>query len=162
MQRITFIVPRHDSLASDLAAELYGDLGAGVIDYDKPLSGGRVRFWPAAVLRGGHLREGHLVAEHLDSLTADGHLSGGHLLNAHLAPGLAIALRSPRYVFGRFQHAIRLFDRAGNAGAPTEFAQTINAAPPTPQPPRRIGWDPIGRRVQFAIKPVRFAAAHGA
>lgn len=163
MKRLQFNVPRLRSYSADAAFELYGDLGSGTIDYEHPLPPGRVRLWPAAALLRGHLLDAHLGAAHLDAAVRDGHLHDIHLWGGHLEPVLAVAVASPRYVFGRFRHAIRMFDAAGNGSAigATEFAHTINESPPIAATLRRVGWDDVDGRVLFYFEPVRFHAVAG-
>ena len=82
MKRVRFSVPRSVCHSADVSVELYGDLGIGSIDYERPLPPGRVRLWPAAPALAGHLLDGHLAAAHLDSVIVDGHLEGAHLRDA--------------------------------------------------------------------------------
>lgn len=163
MKRVRFLVPRDVTYSSDVAFELYGDLGSGTVDFTRPLPPGRVRLWPEGAPRTGHLRDGHLMLRHVDSVDVDGHLEGTHLWDGHLQPVLAVVVDSPRYVFGRFRHAIRMFDGAGNtsAQAPVEHVQTINAAPSAPRGLKRVGWDGAGQRLLFSFDPVRFNAVAG-
>ncbi len=163
MKRIRFSVPRLGSYSADTGFELCGDLGGGTIDYSKPLPPGRARLWLEARDRAGHLLDGHLIGRHFDAVDADGHLEGMHLWDAHLEPVLPVVVESPRYVFGRFRHAIRMFDGTGNAssGAPTEHVCTINDSPPIPRGFKRSGWDSAGKRFRFALEPVRFGAVAG-
>ena len=163
MQRVRFVVPRLAVYGSDVAVELYGDLGSGTIDFDHPLPPGRARLWPGAA-HGGHLDGGHVVARHLDAVDADGHFAGAHLVADHLDPVEAIVLESPRYVFGRFRHALRMFDGVGNASgaAPAEFAHTVNAAPRAPGDLRRAGYDALSGVITFGFSGVRFDAVAGA
>lgn len=164
MKRVQFVITRSPEFTADVSLELYGDLGGGVIDFNRPLAPGRTRLWPAAPLIRGHLLDGHLAAVHLDATVTDGHLTGPHLLDGHLNVQLAIVVLSPRYVFGRFQHALRFVDGAGNLTAQGDhtFVQTINDAPDAPGGLRRIGWDGTQKRVCFAFKPVRLWAVAGA
>jgi hypothetical protein len=163
MKRFRFSVPRYDAYAADVSLELYGDLGRGTIDYDRPLPPGRTRLWLDAPPRAGHLHDAHLIAGHLDSVRADGHLEGAHLWHAHLWPVLLVTAESPRYVFGRFRHAIRFFDGAGNptAGDPVEYDHIVNDSPPVPRGLRRVGWDGQTQRIRFALEPVRFKPVAG-
>ena len=141
--------------------ELIGDLGSGTLDVNNPFPPGRVRLWPAAGALCGHLLDAHVMRWHLDVTGADGHLEGRHLWDDHWAPILAIAFESPRYVFGRFRHALRLIDISGNVSADTEFVHTINDSPAVPLRMRRIGWDAVDSRVLFDFEPVRFRALAG-
>ena len=163
MQRIRFLVPRSVTYSADISFELCGDLGSGTIDFTRPLPPGRTRLWPAGAARAGHLHDAHLIMRHLDSVDVDGHLEGMHEGDEHLQSALAVTVESPRYVFGRFRHAIRMFDGAGNTSAesPPEHVQTINAAPPPPRGLRRIGWDEAQHRLRLAFDPVRFEAVPG-
>lgn len=162
MQRVRLTIPRTADFASDAAFEVYGDLGSGTVEVNHPLPPGRVRLWQAADPRAGHVLDAHLVSRHLDSVDAEGHFEGRHLCDAHLAPALPVNLESPRYVFGRFLHRIRMFDGAGNAaGSDVDVAVTVNSAPQPPAGLRRIGWDEQARRITFAFNPVRFHAVAG-
>jgi len=164
MKRLRFLVLRLPVFAADTSVEMYGDLGSGAIDYTKPLPPGRVRLWPAASGRMGHLFDAHLTVGHLDNVFEDGHLTGGHLLDGHLTPALAIVFHSPRYGLGRFRHGFRLLDGSGNGSAEgaMEFAHTVNEAPDVPRSMRRSGWVAASKQVRFALAPVRFAAVAGA
>ena len=162
MQRVRLLIPRMIDYPADTAFELFGDLGSGAIDYDHPLPPGQVRLWPEAPPRAGHLEEGHLIARHLDSVRVDGHLEGVHLTAEHLDPVLAVAVVSPRYVFGRFKHALRMIDSAGNASPNSVVdTRTINTAPDAPRGLRRTGWDGGNASVKFTFDPVRFNAVPG-
>ncbi|MCB9849130.1 MAG: hypothetical protein H6817_00325 [Phycisphaerales bacterium] len=163
MQRVRFVVPRLATYASDAAVELYGDLGSGAIDFDHPLPPGRVRLWPVAA-GGGHLAVGHLVARHLDAVDIDGHLAGGHLGANHLDPVEAVVVESPRYVFGRFRHALRMFDGVGNVSTdtPVVFSHTVNSAPRAPGDLHRVGYDAESGVMTFSFARVRFGAVAGA
>ena len=163
MKRIRFVVPRGVTYSADVSFELCGDLGSGAIDFARPLPPGRVRLWPEGAPRAGHLHDAHLILRHLDSIDLDGHLEGMHGGDEHLRPALAVVVESPRYVFGRFRHAIRMFDGVGNTSAesPLEHVHTINAAPPGPRGLRRVGWDEPQQRLHLAFDPVRFEAVPG-
>lgn len=162
MQRVRLLISRTLNLPADTAFEFFGDLGSGSIDYDHPLPPGKTWLWPMAPPRPGHLEEGHLIARHLDSVRVDGHLEGPHLTAGHLEPVLAVAVESPRYGFGRFQHALRMIDGAGNVSPPAIVdTRTINAAPDAPRRLRRSGWDDADASVTFIFDPVRFRPVPG-
>ena len=162
MKQVWFHIPRSRLQPSDTAVELCGDLGTGVIDYGRPLPPGRMRLWPAATVRVGHMLDGHLVARHLDDVDEDGHLEDMHLGSAHLEPELAMSLASPRYVFGRFRHALRWLDGAGNTSQAIERAVTINDSPDAPKALRRRGWNDETKQLVFEFRGVRFEAVAGA
>ncbi len=158
MERIHIFVARDPEGPSDVAVEWHADLGNGSVDFSRPLPPGRQKLWPERLKRIGHLFDGHVMIGHLDSTHADGHVEVSHLGDGHLHAGYALVLQSPRYVFGRFRHALRMFDGAGNAtdeGA-VVTAHTVNASPPIPSRLRRTGWNAASLQLQFAFEPVRF------
>lgn len=163
MQRIRILVPRGRGLGPDTSVEWYGDLGVGVIDYDRAFPPGRKLLWPEAPEFSGHILGGHLMNNHLDSVETDGHLEGVHLQETHMEATFALVLDSPRYVFGRFRHALRMFNGAGNAtgeGA-IELIRTVNSSPPVPLGLRRRGWDAETSQLSFEFEPVRFTPVIG-
>jgi len=163
MKRIRFLIPRGAAYSADTSFELYGDLGSGAMDYDRPLPPGRVRLWLESASRPGHLREAHLIVRHLDNVDVDGHLENVHLTGEHLDPVLAVVVESPRYVFGRFSHAWRMFDGAGNTApqSPPGHVETINEAPAIPRGLKRVSWDGETRRLRLSFERVRFEAVAG-
>ena len=163
MIRTRLTVLRLRRYASDTSFELYGDLGSGEIDYDHSLPPGRVRFWPEAGERNGHLRDAHLMLRHLDSVDPDGHLETLHLEAEHLWPAWPIVLESPSYVFGRFDHAVRLFDEAENVSSdpPARRAVTVNAAPPAPRALKCVGYNEVTDQVTFSFDGSRFEPIRG-
>ncbi len=158
MQRIRMMVARNPDGASDVSVEWYGDLGTGNVDFGRALPPGRQKLWRECPQRVGHLLEGHLMIGHMDCVQADGHLEVTHVGHGHLEAGYALALESPRYVFGRFRHALRMFDGAGNATGEGElaFGHTVNSSPPVPTGFRRTEWNAATSQLQFAFDPVRF------
>ena len=163
MIRVRLMVLRLRRYAADTWFEVYGDLGGGEMDYDHPLAPGPVRFWPEAGERNGHLRDAHLTLRHLDSVGPDGHLETLHLEAAHLWPAWPLVVESPSYVFGRFDHALKLFDGAGNASAdpPAQHAVVINAAPPAPRGLKTVAYDQATDQVTFTFHGSRFEAIRG-
>ena len=163
MERIRFVVLRLATFGSDTQVALYGDLGSGSIDFSHALPPGKVSLWSHAMQR-GHLEGGHITSRHLDAVDLDGHLAGGHLLTGHLEPVVAFALHSPRYVFGRFRHTLRMTDGAGNVSDEAEqvFEHTVNSAPRAPSRLRYRGIDAVSQQLTLSFLPVRFAAVAGA
>ena len=163
MIRVRFTVLRLRRYASDAWLELYGDLGGGELDYAHPLGPGPIRFWPEAGGRGGHLCDAHLSVRHLDAVDPDGHLETAHLESEHLWPAWPIVVESPAYVFGKFDHAIRVYDEAGNVAgdAPLRHVVVVNSAPAIPRGLKHRGSDPATSQVTFSFHGSRFAAIRG-
>ncbi|MCK4659161.1 MAG: hypothetical protein KAV82_06525 [Phycisphaerae bacterium] len=163
MIRVRLIVLRLRRYASDTWFEAYGDLGAGTIDYAHPFPPGGVRFWVEAGERNGHLYDGHLALRHLDSVDPDGHLETVHLEAEHLWPAWLMVVDSPAYVFGRFDHAVKVFDGAGNtsSGSPAQYAVTVNAAPPAPRRFKCTGYDSGADQITFSFHGSRFEPIRG-
>ena len=163
MLRVRLTVLRLRRYASDTWFEAYGDLGAGQIDYEHPLAPGSVRFWPEAGGRNGHLHDAHLSLRHLDSVDPDGHFETLHLEAEHLWPAWPIVVESPSYVFGRFDHAVRLFDGAGNVSSdpPAEYAAMVNAAPAALRGLKCVDYDDVTDQATFSFHGNRFEAIRG-
>lgn len=163
MQRVRVLVARPLGSSADTSVEWYGDLGTGVVDYGRALPPGRKPLWPEAPRSPGHALTGHLMVGHLSAVQLDGHVEGVHLDDAHLESSSAIVFDSPRYVFGRFVHALRMFDGAGNASAQggMEIATTINSSPPVPRGLRRGVWNAETSQLGFEFDPVRFTPVAG-
>jgi len=124
------------------------------MDFAKPLNDRPVPFWPQAAPRRGHLLDGHLAVPHADSVFPDGHLEGVHLLEEHGIPSAPLLFDTPPYVFGRFWHAVKSRDVAGNvsAGASAASAQTINSSPARPFDFAVSGFDDGTGQVEFVFK----------
>jgi hypothetical protein len=122
-----------------------------------------VRFWPEAARRLGHLRDAHIAVRHLDEVTRDGHLDTVHLEAEHLWPARRVVLESPSYVFGRFAHALRLFDGVGNVSGepPASVEVLINSAPAVPRGLAFVGHDGATGQLTFTFCGVRFAPVRG-
>lgn len=163
MQRIRVLVSRPRDSGVDTKVEWYGDLGLGTVNYGRPLPPGRKPLWPEAPQPSGHVFSGHLMVGHLNAVQLDGHMEGMHLADAHLEALFALAFDSPRYVFGRFRHALRMFDGAGNASAVggMEFIQTINSSPPVPTGVQRGDWSAKTSQLRFHFDPIRFTPVIG-
>jgi len=163
MVRARLMVLRLRRCTSDTFFEVYGDLGSGEIDYDHALSPGPVRFWPEAGGRNGHVHDAHLVLRHLDSVDPDGHFETLHLDAEHLRPAWPIIVESPSYVFGRFNHAVKVFDGAGNVSSdpPAQCAVTVNAAPAAPRVLKCVGYDEPSDQVTFSFHGIRFEPIRG-
>ena len=163
MIRLRLTILRLSRYAADTAFEAYADLGSGAIDYDHALPPGRIPFWPEAAPRVGHMRDAHLALRHLDSIDPDGHLHTLHLRAEHLRPAWPLVVESPAYVFGRFDHAVRLFDGAGNASSdpPPRIAMTVNSSPEAPRGLKRESFNVATGQVTFSFHPVRFSPLRG-
>ena len=163
MVRIRLTILRLRRYASDAWFEVYADLGTGGIDSAHPLPPGPVRFWPGAGARLGHLGDGHLAVRHFDSVDPDGHLETLHLAAEHLWPAWPMVVESPAYVFGRFDHLVKVYDGCGNAApdSPARLAVTVNSAPPAPRGLRWVADDGAEGRVRFAFHGSRFEPRAG-
>jgi hypothetical protein len=163
MVRIRLTILRLPNYAADASFEAYADIGTGAIDYDHALPPGRVPFWPEAAPRNGHLFDAHLVLRHLDSVDPDGHLETLHLRAEHLRPAWPFVVESPAYVFGRFDHAVRLFDAVGNPSPdpPAQLATTVNSSPEAPRGLKRESFNAATGQVTFSFYPVRFSPLRG-
>lgn len=163
MVRVRLTVLRLRRYSSDTGFEVYGDLGTGEIDYEHPLPPGAVRFWPESGERNGHLRDGHLALRHLDSVDTDGHLETLHVEAEHLYPAWPIVVDSPSYVFGYFDHAVKIFDGAGNVSSdpPAQYAAVVNTAPVTPRGLKCVGYDDAAEQATFSFHGSRFEAIRG-
>lgn len=163
MTRVRLTILRLPRYTADTWFEVYGDLGTGAIDYDHALPPGLVRLWPEAAPRDGHLRDAHLALRHLDSIDPDGHLETQHLETEHLRPAWPMTVDSPSYVFGHFDHAVKLYDAAGNASAdpPALFAATINSAPAAPRGLKRESFNAAAGQVTFSFYRSRFSPLRG-
>jgi hypothetical protein len=131
MQYVSISVPRRREYAAQDGFDVYGDGGSGSIDYDHPLNGRLVRFWPQSPPRLGHLLEGHLMLGHLGAGHADGHLQERFLCGLHLSPTADVLFEAGPYCFGRFQHAVVMRDHLGNGDTQDAaiVAKTVNSAP---------------------------------
>ncbi|NOX58647.1 MAG: hypothetical protein GXP29_07285 [Planctomycetes bacterium] len=163
MQRVRMLIPRLRSGSADTSVESYADLGSGTIDYARPLPPGRKQLWQRSAAHVGHVQVGHLMIGHLDTTQEDGHVEGVHLTEGHLEPTAVVVMDSPRYVFGRFRHALRMFDDAGNASAMKagEVVHTINSSPPVPLGLARSAWNATTRQLLLTFTPVRFRPVIG-
>jgi hypothetical protein len=161
MRRVRVTVPRLRRYSSDVTFEVFGDLGEAGIDFVYPLTPRPVALWPEAGARGGHLLDGHLTLRHLDGVDRDGHLEGAHLEAEHLYPAMGVYYDTPEYVFGRYGHAVKMYDGAGNASAETVSAITVNEAPSAPAEMARAAYDAGSDRISFAFAPGRFEAVAG-
>ncbi|MCP4590803.1 MAG: hypothetical protein GY842_08660 [bacterium] len=162
MVRLQLTVLRERVYGSDAQFELYADLGSGQIDYAHPLGPGRVRFWPEAGAREGHLGDGHLTLRHLDSIDPDGHLETVHLWGEHLQPAWPLVMESPTYVFGEFAHAVIIFDGSGNASTELSIPSVlVNSSPEAPRCLRCVGHDQAVDQVQLSFYGSRFRPIRG-
>lgn len=134
MQSVRLLVPRRKEYRGGDGFEVFGNGGSGAIDFSKPVTNRRVLLWSEAAGRRGHLLDGHLMLRHLDSVDRDGHLSGIHLNDEHLMPAGVIQVEVGRYVLGRFLHAVRTVDGAGNwsSDTPVTLTTVINSCPDRP------------------------------
>jgi hypothetical protein len=162
MQRVTTDILRLRRFSSDTTFAVFGDLRAGAIDLAHPLPPGPQGLWPAAAPRAGHLLDAHLLTRHLDSVCPDGHLNTLHLRGEHLYPARPVRFASPGYVFGRFRHAVRMYDGAGNAAGEVPLADiTVNSNPTPPHDGRVESYDPQADRITMAFRPGRFRPLPG-
>ena len=161
MQRVQVRVDRLRRYDSDVRFEVFGDLGTGVIDFDHPLTPRPVALWPEGAPRRGHVRDGHLTVRHLDSVSPDGHLESTHVDSEHLYPALASLYETPPYVFGRFQHSVKMSDAAGNVSAASTAAITVNSAPTVPECVTRLAYDIGQDKLTFSFEPSRFDPVSG-
>ncbi len=161
MQRIQVRIDRLRRYNADTVYDVFGDLGTGQIDDDHPLTPYPVPLWPLGGGRRGHLLDGHLTVRHLDDVNPDGHLEGTHMEDEHLYPALAVTFETPAYVFGRFGHAVRMSDGAGNLSGAASAAITVNSAPTVPQCVTRSGYDGATDQLTFFFAASRFDAISG-
>jgi len=154
MERISIGVPRVRAFAGDDALELLSDYGTGTIDLNTPVTDQPQRAWSGLPKFAGHLFGGHLGAIHLDSIAPDGHLDGLHLDADHLYPAALIALRSSPLYFGAIQFAVRVRDRAGNAGGVSAvLTRVANGAPRIAGDLRASAFVPKTGLLTFAFRP---------
>lgn len=161
MQRVRVGISRLRRYSSDTVFEVFGDLGDGTIDYLHPLTPRPVALWPDAGPRDGHLLDGHLTIRHADGVNPDGHIEDEHLSGEHLYPALTVTFDTPGYVFGRFQHAVKLSDGAGNESSATSAVLTVNSAPTVPEGVTRSGYDSLTDQLTFLFRPSRFEPVSG-
>jgi hypothetical protein len=131
MQRVEIMVPRRRAYHGDAGFDVFGDGGTGTVDFSAALNDRRVRMWGAEAVLRGHLRDGHLMLRHVDGVDRDGHLAGAHLNDDHLEPAGLVRVQVGRYYFGRFRHAVKVYDGVGNASGATagEVETVINSWP---------------------------------
>jgi len=155
MQSVRLLVPRETEFRGGDGFDVFGDGGGGAIDFSAPLVPRRMRLWAESAGRRGHVLDGHLVLRHLDSVDPDGHLTGLHFHDRFLMPGGALAVEVGRYVFGRFLHAVRMYDAYGNThgAAPVTLDTVINSVPARPRRLTAKSYDPVGDRVTFSFEP---------
>ncbi len=132
MHAIRIQVVRSRAYCSEDGWHVYGDGGAGSMDWDHPVTSRRQLFWDDVPPVARHLLGGHLMAQHLDGVDPDGLFEGIHLLDEHLYPAMGVAWETEPFVFGRFQHAVVSEDAAGNAetSGVHVYEQVINSDPP--------------------------------
>ena len=162
MRKVTIDILRLRRFSSDTTFAVFGDLGAGAVDLGRPLPPGRQVLWPTAAPRAGHLLDAHLLTRHLESVCPDGHLDTLHLRAEHLYPARPVRFASPGYAFGRFRHAVRMYDGAGNAANAVPLVDiTVNSNPTPPQDCRVESYDPQEDRLTLAFRPGRFRPLPG-
>jgi hypothetical protein len=96
------------------------------------------------------------MLRHLDSVVPDGWLEGVHLADEHHYPGAEVVVESPGYVFGRFVHAVRMVDGAGNVSGTSESSVTVNSSPTIPTLVRRGSYDEGLDQISFSFQGSRF------
>ena len=161
MQRVRVSVSRLRQDNAGTVFEVFSNWGRGQVDYLHPATPRPVMLWPEAAPRDGHLLNGHLTARHLDSVDPDGHLEGVHLRGNHLYPALAVTFDTPAYVFGRFVHAVRMSDGAGNGSSASVVAITVNGAPTVPERVIRAGYNPETDQLILSFSASRFEPVPG-
>jgi hypothetical protein len=162
MQRVRLEALRLRNLPGDSVFDVFGDLGTGVVDTERPLTPRPIALFPEFTPRQGHLRDGWLSDRHLDGVDPDGHVEADHLKSEHFQPAAGRFFDTPGYVFGRFLHEVNVTDGAGNTSVAESFAVTVNAAPTRPECVQRTGYDAEQDVVTFAFAPSRFAPIRGA
>jgi len=134
MQNVVVAVIRRRESAPGDAFNVFGNGGAGPIDYTRPLTRRPIDCWPREFSSAGHLLAVHLGCRHLGSGRPDGHLEGTHLSDRHLRPERTLWFEwGPVYV-GRYRFGVRVVDAAGNVRtdeAP-ETETVVNASPEAP------------------------------
>ncbi len=161
MQRVEVRVDRLRRYGSDAAFVVYGDLGSGTVDFDHPLTARPLRLWPDSAEQRGHALDAHVTVRHLDGVVRDGHVENTHLEGEHLYPALAVTFETPAYVFGRFQHAVKMSDGSGNVSAGVTVGITVNSAPTAPEGVERAGYDSGTDRLTLSFSPSRFVPIGG-
>jgi len=130
---VVAVIRRCESTPGD-AFEVFGNGGAGPVDYGHPLTRGPIACWPQEYTSVGHLLGVHLASRHLGSGRPDGHLEGTHLLDRHLRPERTLLFAfGPLYV-GRYRFGVRVVDSAGNVRSdePQEIETVVNTSPEAP------------------------------
>jgi hypothetical protein len=155
MQAIALLIPRLRTYSAGDRYSIYGNVGAGLIDYDAPPLAGDVPFWPGTREHAGHLNEPHLGWGHLDHLVQDGHLVGRHMADDHLRPQAVLRFTTPLYYFGEYVLVIRTMDWAGNVSAepPASVGFTINSSPRPASDFARAGYEATADRIVFSFSP---------
>lgn len=156
MQRVVVSVLRRRRYAAGDGFDVFWDGGSGTVDFSRPLNAVRVRFWPGAARRGGHLCDGHLMLPHVDSVWPDGHLEGTHLLDEHLWPAGLLRFETPEHYFGLLKLAVRSYDAAGNfCDEAGQVQVVVNSSPRPPSQARRSDYDAVADRlsIDFAASP---------
>ncbi len=150
MQRVKIMVVRHADLAPGDAFEVFGG-GSGPINYERPLTRRPVALWPRDDALAGHAAGRHLTGRHLAAPAPDVRFDGTHLLDTHLRPARAVLFEAGPYATGRYRHAVRLRDAAGNPRGqpPTEIETVINTAPDPPETLVPVAFD--AGRMEFRI-----------
>ena len=108
MQPIRIIIARRSEYVPGDAFEVFGDRATGTVDFDHSLTARAVPLWLEAPPVAAHLLGGHLLGVHLDGVFPAGHLEGVHLSDTHLVPESVVVWESEPYVFGRFQHVLKM------------------------------------------------------
>ena len=154
MRPIRIIISRRSEYVPGDAFEVFSDAATGTIDFDHSLTTRAFPLWLEAPPVAAHLLGGHLLGVHLDGVFPAGHLQGVHLSDAHLVPESVVVWESEAYVFGRFQHVLKMVDAVGNrsAGPWPTFADTINSMPRPPKRFEKIGYDAVNDQVRFSIQ----------
>lgn len=155
MQSVRILIPRKTEYRAGDAFDVFGNGGSGAIDFLNPLTSRKLMLWPESAERRGHLLDGHLTMKHLDGIRPDGHLDGIHLNDRFLMPAGARLVEVGRYVFGRFDHAVRLYDRFGNTHVqtPVTLSTVINSSPSAPERLTAQSHDAGSDQMTFSFEP---------
>lgn len=160
MRPIRIILTRRSEYVPGDAFEVFGDRASGSVDFDHSLTPHPVPLWIDTPITAGHLEGGRFAGPHLDGFSPAGHLEGLHLQDAHLVPEAVLVWESEPYVFGAFQHVLKMVDAIGNRSIDPSpiFTHTINSAPRPPRRFEKLEYISATDQVRFSFVP-RFPLA---
>lgn len=155
MQRVRIEVVRSSRWKSADGFQVYGDGGSGVVDWTRPLTARRMRFWEDLPAMADHLLAGHVRGQHVDGVMPDRHGDETWLLDEHLKPAGVVAWESRPVVFGRFRFAVVTEDAAGNAstGGVVVHEVVVNSEPAPAGRLRPESFDPATGRLTLRFEP---------